>query len=173
MISSEIASYLMMKQLEVLSAIDLLTTLQNRNSMNNRIMQFLSGEVLLPQKYGIVFADLNGLKTVNDNAGHEAGDQLLKDASQILKVSFNDCEIYRAGGDEFMIVALGVEKSDLEERVQKIRDDSAIPGHISFAVGLYYEEAGGDIRDAMRTADANMYLDKRQFYSRFPELKVR
>lgn len=172
-ISSEIASYLMVKKLEVMSNVDLLTGAYNRNSMNNRIMPWISGQEPTPQKYGIVFADLNGLKPVNDRRGHDAGDQLLKDATAILKDVFYDCEIYRAGGDEFMLIALDVEEAELEKRVEKIRNDSLQPHHVSFAIGLCYTDCGRNVRDVMRDADGTMYMDKRRFYNKFPELKMR
>ena len=51
----------------------------------------------------MVFADLNGLKRINDCDGHQAGDLLLKNASMALQNAFIGDEIYRAGGDEFLI----------------------------------------------------------------------
>jgi diguanylate cyclase (GGDEF)-like protein len=114
---------------------------------------------------------LNGLKPVNDKEGHNAGDCLLKEAALILKLSFEGCEIYRAGGDEFVIIALDKPRKEIESRVEKIRKDSADPQNVSFAVGFYYDDKGGDIRVAMREADALMYEDKKQYYDRFPELR--
>ena len=112
---------------------------------------------------------MNGLKPINDNEGHNAGDCLLKEAALILKLTFEGCEIYRAGGDEFVIVALDKPKKELETLVEKIRNDSTDPENVSFAIGFYYDDKGGDIRVAMREADALMYEDKKRFYDRFPE----
>jgi diguanylate cyclase (GGDEF)-like protein len=166
-VASEIANYQLLEKLEILSRTDLLTGIMNRNSMNNRVTQFLNGEV--PHKsLGIIFADLNGLKPVNDNQGHDAGDRLLKDASQILRSTFNDCEYYRAGGDEFLVIALDKPKEELEAKVDKLREKSMIPGKVSFAVGFYYDKDGGDIRTAMHEADILMYEDKKRYYDRFP-----
>ena len=58
----------------------------------------------MPENYAVVFADLNGLKRVNDEKGHNAGDRLLRTASAKLSQVFCDCDIYRAGGDEFMLI---------------------------------------------------------------------
>ena len=166
-VASEIANYQLLNKLEFLSNMDLLTGVMNRNSMNNRVTQFLNGEV--PHKsLGVIFADLNGLKPVNDKQGHDAGDKLLKEASQLLKFSFDDCEFYRAGGDEFLIIAIDKPKEELEAKVEKLREKSMIPGNVSFAVGFYYDENGGDIRTAMHEADALMYEDKKRYYDRFP-----
>ena len=163
-IASEVASYKLVQRLRFLSNEDLLTGVNNRNAMNNRVLQFVSGEVNY-RTVSVVFADLNGLKPINDNEGHNAGDALLKSAAEILKETFRDCEIYRAGGDEFVVVSIDVPKDSLEARVQKLRDKSKIKGNVSFAIGFYYDEQGGDVRKAMREADALMYEDKKAHYS--------
>lgn len=171
-VASEIANYQLLNRLEILSNQDLLTGLLNRNSMNNRISQFVNGEVS-HKSLAVVFADLNGLKPVNDNQGHDAGDNLLKQAAQVLRTTFKGCECYRAGGDEFLIIAIDKSKEELEAKVQKIRQDSLIPGDISFAIGLSFDENGGKIRKALHEADELMYEDKKQYYTLHPELKKR
>ena len=122
---------------------------------------------------GVVFADLNGLKTTNDADGHDAGDCLLKEAAFILKSVFDGCEIYRAGGDEFVVVATEKSKEELESCVEKLRKHSADPENVSFALGFYFNENGGDIRIAMREADSRMYEDKKRFYDRYPPMRKR
>ena len=171
-VASEIANYQLLNQLELLSSMDLLTCVKNRNSMNNRVTQFLNGEVQY-KSLGIIFADLNGLKPVNDNKGHDAGDKLLKDASRLLKFTFDGCEFYRAGGDEFLIIALDKPKEELEAKVKTLREKSMIPGKVSFAIGFYYDANGGDIRTAMHEADVRMYEDKKRYYDRFPANRKR
>ena len=173
-IASEIVNYQLLQKLEMLSSTDLLTGVKNRNAMNNRVLKIVSGRERMPDKFGIVFADLNGLKTVNDGDGHNAGDTLLKNAATALKDSFPNCEIYRAGGDEFVVIAMDKPKEIIEEQIEVLRkkaDDPKTP--VSFAVGFYYDENHGDIRAAMREADARMYEDKKQFYAKFPENRKR
>ena len=172
-IASEIANYQLLQKLEKLSSTDLLTEVKNRNAMNNRVLKILTGRERVPNSYGIVFADLNSLKFINDNEGHGAGDQLLKDGAEILKSTFENSEIYRAGGDEFLIIDMENTKGTLSHKVETLRKKSDDPNKISFAVGFYYEENGGDIRKAMREADANMYNDKKAFYERHPECRNR
>ena len=163
-IASEVASYKLVQRLRYLSNEDLLTGVNNRNAMNNRVLQFVSGEVHY-KTISVVFADLNGLKPINDNEGHNAGDALLKKAAAILKETFHDCEIYRAGGDEFVVVAIDIPKASLEARVEKLREKSKVKGNVSYAIGFYHDENGGDIRKAMREADALMYEDKKLNYA--------
>ncbi|WP_028515773.1 sensor domain-containing diguanylate cyclase [Ruminococcus flavefaciens] len=170
-IASELSNYQLLNRLEVMSSVDLLTGIYNRNAMNNRIDRYISGAEPTPENYGIVFADLNGLKQVNDSGGHIAGDKLLKNAAAVLRELFYDSDIYRAGGDEYMIIAVNVPEEELEKRMEKLRKDSEDTNNISFAVGGYYEANGGDIRYAMRTADERMYADKDRYYRKFPERK--
>lgn len=172
-IASEIANYQLLQKLEKLSSTDLLTGVKNRNAMNNRVLKILTGRERVPNHYGVIFADLNSLKTVNDNEGHNAGDELIKNAADILKSTFENAEIYRAGGDEFLIISMKDSKEILDQKVEKLRKNSDDPEKISFAVGFYYEERGGDIRAAMREADTLMYEDKKAFYNRHPECRYR
>ena len=170
-IASEIANYQLLKRLEIMSSIDLLTGIYNRNAMNIRVDRYIAGTDPTPRSYSVIFADLNGLKKVNDTEGHSAGDKLLKDAAAKLRDLFYDSDIYRAGGDEFMIIATNISEKTIEERIEKLRKDSENPENISFAVGGYYDDKGGDIRFAMRTADERMYADKERYYKKFPERK--
>ena len=163
LIASEVANYQMMNRLKVMGTVDMLTGVMNRNAMNNRI-DLLVQENRVPDRFGIIIADRNGLKQKNDKEGHGAGDELLRGAAAILSDVFHDAEIYRAGGDEFLIIALDVPKEELEIRVEKLRRDSEAPENISFALGLYYDSGEGDIHKAMRVADERMYKDKERYY---------
>ncbi len=165
-IGAEIAGRQLLRELEVLSSMDSLTGVYNRNRMNQRVDTFLTEESNAGS-LGIVFADLNGLKTVNDNQGHSAGDALLRKAGKILKKIFFDSEIYRAGGDEFMILIQNTTKQELQSRAGKLRKQK----NISFAVGCYFDPSGKEIKQAMRIADKNMYQDKRLYYQNHPEQK--
>ncbi len=160
-LASEISNYQLLQRMKTLSMIDLLTGIYNRNAMNNRVDSLTSEENPTIQTVGIVFADLNGLKRVNDNEGHFAGDMLLKNAATLLKKCFYDCEIYRAGGDEFMMIAVNFPESELMRRVQMLHDDTSV----SFAVG-FCTDTVGNLRQAMRLADERMYADKEAFYQK-------
>jgi len=172
-IASEIANYQLLQELEKLSSTDLLTGVKNRNAMNNRILKILTGRERIPNNYGVIFADLNNLKSVNDSSGHNAGDALLKNGANILISTFGNADIYRAGGDEFLIIDMFNSKEDLNNKVETLREKSDDPDKISFAIGFYFEEKGGDIRAAMREADSRMYDDKKAFYDRHSECRKR
>lgn len=168
-ISSEISNFLLMKQLEYMSMVDMLTGCKNRNAMNNAINDIIDGKVQHSDPYAVIFADLNSLKQINDNQGHIAGDKMLRKASALLTRVFFDCEVYRAGGDEFMMIADGLSEDDIKARLAEI---SRCPD-IHFAFGYCFVGCGEDIRKALRIADERMYSDKLRYYEEHPEKKYR
>ena len=172
-ISSEIASYNMMKRLEHISYTDLLTGINNRNAMNNRVNDIVSGEEVLSGPYGIVFADLNGLKRVNDEEGHAAGDLLLKKAALVLQEVFIEDSIYRAGGDEYMVIVENCSEDMFNKKVSELKKRANDPNNVCFSVGSFHNSSGSDIRYSMRIADEAMYKDKEEYYAKHPERKYR
>ncbi len=167
-LASEIANHQLVSRLETLSSIDLLTGIFNRNAMNNRVLQLDPTAERASRPFGIVFADLNGLKQLNEREGHYSGDLLLKNAALILQKIFVGNEIYRSGGDEFMILAVDISEAELDRRVDRLRRQS-VSGTVSFAVGSAFDADGTDIRRAMRLADERMYEDKALYYRLHPD----
>ena len=110
---------------------------------------------------------------MNDNKGHSAGDKLIRDAAKILKKVFPDQEIYRAGGDEFMVLLRDTSMAELKAMEKQIKELADATETVSFAVGLCVEEDSQNIYEAMKTADVNMYEDKKAFYEAHPERKRR
>lgn len=170
-LAAEIANYRMLNRLKILSSQDLLTGVLNRNEMNNRIDRICERRDETPMNVGIVFADLNGLKMVNDKYGHFAGDMLIKNAALLLQNVFMEEEVYRAGGDEFMVLVKNTTIEMLEEKCNRLKEQSGAFEHVSFAVGYSIEEDGINIRRSLKLADERMYEDKERYYQEHPELK--
>ena len=170
-VASEIANNLFIEQLRMLGKTDILTGVQNRNAMNDRITELCADPAKIPGSLGVIFADMNGLKYTNDHFGHNAGDRLLKDAAVILQSTFVGAEIYRAGGDEFLVLLPGTTEADMRKKIADIKKKAAMFDNVSFAAGGCFLQPGMDLRDAMSEADARMYRDKGNFYRKYPELK--
>lgn len=168
-LAAVIQNHYLISNLEMKSTVDGLTQVYNRNAMNDRVEKIVSGEVMAPEKMGIAFADLNGLKTVNDDEGHEAGDKLLSRAASLLKIAFGDYEIYRAGGDEFVVLCPDITEEKLAELADQLRTLTETTSDVRFAVGTVYVTGGYDICKAMQTADERMYKDKEEYYRLHPE----
>ena len=170
-IASEIANRKLMERLKHLSSIDMLTGVLNRNEMNNRIDALRASHSDELKGMGIIFADLNGLKRVNDNEGHTAGDLLIKNAAVLLQNVFVDDQIFRAGGDEFLILMSYTTEDAIKEKIDKVRHLSAAYGNVSFALGYCYQTDSANITDALKLADERMYEDKAEYYKEHPEFK--
>ena len=170
-IASEIANNRFIDQLKTLNMTDMLTGVMNRNAMNARIGAITEVYGETPAQLGVVFADMNGLKYINDHQGHEAGDLLLKNAANILQNTFAGGEIYRAGGDEFLILLPDTSEEDIKKKIADIKEKARMFDNVSFAAGGCCLRPGMDLREAMPEADARMYRDKGNFYRKYPELK--
>lgn len=168
-LASEIASYQLLNELEIMSTIDSLTGVKNRNVMNNQVDRVVAGELPVPQ--AVLFIDLNGLKRVNDEQGHNAGDKMIRSAALILQEVFHDGTVYRAGGDEFMIVVREITEEELQDRIARAHFLSGKTEDVRFSIGVCYGER--NIRRAMRLADERMYANKNVYYEAHPELKYR
>ena len=172
-IASEISNFLLLQKLEIMSSTDMLTGVKNRNSMNAVISEVTSGKVKLSSPCSVIFADLNGLKWVNDVKGHYEGDKVLKTAASILKDVFSEEDVFRAGGDEFLILAPGMAEAEAQNRVKALLAQAEKTEDVHFAVGIAVITDGGDIRKAMHLADKRMYQNKAKYYEKHPESRYR
>lgn len=143
---------------------DGLTNLYNRRFFEEE-MERLDVERQLP--ISIIMADLNGLKLINDNYGHEKGDEVLIKTAEILKKSLREEDIVaRLGGDEFAILMPKTNKEQADRIIKRIKDKidqitakKALP--ISLALGTATKEkAVENIYEVLRKADNKMYQDK-------------
>ena len=170
-IAYAIANYQLLNRFKIMSTYDLLTGIKNRNAMNDRVNELVEGKAEYPDDLRVVFADLNGLKQVNDSSGNFAGDLLLKNAALVLQDIFRGQELYRAGGDEFIVFVSGMGDAEFEEKITELRSYAESPDGVSFAVGCCNDEGRKDIRNTMSLADERMYMDKKAYYEKYPERK--
>lgn len=137
-----------------MSSTDSLTGLRNRRAYERRL------EVLEKDGWiGVVFADLNGLKKENDTNGHTSGDHMLVNFADFLRGYFDEDEIYRISGDEFVI--LSNKESDFEEACAKLREDVRDRASLGFSIG-----PGENAYTVVGKAEEAMYSDKAEYYKR-------
>lgn len=148
---------------------DALTKLDNRMAFHEEINRLQSGESQ-PDRLICVSVDVNGLKTVNDQMGHQAGDTLIIDTADILRRYFSSySRIFRVGGDEFMMLCYQVSEETLLESIQQLETglaahNASSPIPVQFAMG-YCVYDGTDLDACIRQADFNMYQQKSQMHS--------
>ena len=172
-LSAEIVNHRLLEELEYMSTVDYLTGVKNRNAMNRRVDLFVSGEELVKAPFGVLFADLNGLKQRNDASGHAAGDELLKGAAELLKQIFAEDEIYRAGGDEFVVICPACEEAEFMNKIAEVRAKSCYGAKVCLAIGAHWNKDGKNLRLSMHLADEEMYKDKENFYIAHADKKRR
>jgi diguanylate cyclase (GGDEF)-like protein len=160
-ISKEITERKLMEQeLQHLSTHDILTGLYNRNFFEVE-MERLQTSRLFP--IGIVVADVDNLKTVNDRYGHSAGDELIRKITHLLRKSFRSEDIVaRIGGDEFAILLPEMDEMDTQALVDRLRVNLAkLDDPLSdLSIGMAIGKEGCSLSDVMRLADDRMYQDK-------------
>jgi diguanylate cyclase (GGDEF)-like protein len=150
----------MYKRLEKLSYYDQLTGLGNRHAMDAYISRIKKHESI-----GIVYCDLMGLKRVNDNQGHQAGDELLLGASQSLKRTFTSgYSRFRIGGDEFLVIGAGMTEEKLKDRIEALKKDMREHSNVMAIGYVWRENSREDVDKLMAEADELMYMDKRALY---------
>lgn len=146
-------------RLEKLSFEDSLSGVRNRHALNFEIEASR-----LHQKVGIIYCDILGLKAVNDTQGHQAGDRLIVQASECLKAVFDVSDLYRLGGDEFLVLCYDIEEElflKLKEKlVQEIKERQ-----VRISLGHVWKEEVTDMDALIAEADMLMYEEKRAYYA--------
>ena len=120
--------------------------------------------------FGLINLDLNGLKAVNDTYGHTEGDKLLVKASNLLKSVFRKTDVYRAGGDEFMVILPNMPEELFYKKVETLKSVMEKDDSVSFAMGAIFSDGTDDVHDIFVRSDELMYEDKKRIYEKRPDL---
>ena len=142
---------------------DMLTSLKNRNYLNAKMPEWEECEVF-PQS--IVMVDLNNVKYVNDNYGHEEGDQLIIKAAGILvNTQLENSEIIRTDGNEFLIYLVGYSDRQINTYTKKLaKEMKNLPHEFGAAIG--YSMITDEIKtldDAINEATLEMITNKEDY----------
>jgi diguanylate cyclase (GGDEF)-like protein len=146
-------------RLRQLVDLDPLTKLANRRSLRAELQRVHAAGA------AVIFLDLDDFKAINDRFGHAIGDACLLRVAALLARTFRtEDALLRWGGDEFLVVAPGMDLDGAQRRVAQFRGDlsrhaEAGPS-ISVSAGIAILPAGGEPDQALREADLRMYADK-------------
>ena len=150
---------------------DLMTGFKNRSTYEEEI-QYINLQIMNKKMtpFGIFMFDLNGLKQINDNLGHKVGDNYIKKAAEIIKFTFEDFELYRIGGDEFIALSTEKQIKYYDELTKKLianiktfnATQDEFPGGLSIAFGkaIYDKDNDRMYIDVYNKADEDMYYHK-------------
>lgn len=160
----------MQSELRSLSLTDELTGLYNRRGFSTLATQHLKLARRTEQGFFIVFADLDGLKQINDSYGHAKGDAALVETAEILRKTFKDSDILaRYGGDEFLILVTDTIHNNREKiykrfkmRVEECNNSGKLKCPLSVSLGIVSYEPGKetDLDKLIAEADRELYKDK-------------
>ena len=134
---------------------------------NRRAMQkLMDAEEIRCRRYGhsacMIVIDLNGLKSVNDQHGHAAGDAMIRRAADAIKLASRDVDLVgRIGGDEFVVMAIECDEYAGDAVAGRIRSNLEAAG-LSAGLGVAARQSGQTLYHAMDSADQKMYADKRR-----------
>lgn len=161
----------MQRRLEDLSLTDELTGLNNRRGFLTLARDRLRLSRRNDEKMLVLFADMDGLKQINDTHGHAAGSEAIRLISDILRASLRDSDVLaRWGGDEFVALLANTtgEKCDkmiarLRESLTKFNETSGLPYPLDVSIGTQAIEPDSDtpLDELIAAADEEMYQNKR------------
>ena len=159
-------------KLRELSLKDELTGLNNRRGFLTLASQQMKGVERFQQFVALIYADLDKMKWINDNLGHQEGDRALVDTADILRCSFRSCDIVaRLGGDEFVGFAVMQNETVSELVLARLRECLGLHNQraarpyrlsISFGLAIYDPQAPCTLTELMERADGVMYQQKQK-----------
>jgi diguanylate cyclase (GGDEF)-like protein len=159
-------------QLRAMSMSDEMTGLHNRRGFVMLAEQHARVAQRQGMPFAIVFADLNGLKTINDTLGHEAGDHSIRSTADVLRQTFRDSDIVgRLGGDEFVALLVNTDAGMHDNIAARLKQGlsahnvrEAGARHLSLSIGISFfdPEHPLPVSELMVEADRLMYAEKRE-----------
>ncbi|MBN2259104.1 MAG: GGDEF domain-containing protein [Clostridiales bacterium] len=171
--SIALKNYMMYKKTVKLSKFDSLTGIYNRSYFEELISDYYKKALRYKENFIIALLDMNDLKIINDQYGHDAGDLALKTLSDSINDEIRDSDIFaRYGGDEFILVFFNTSKEEVMEKMQYIHkkiesttfsyNNQKIKLSFSYGFSLFPEDSM--ILDILiKQADTRMYQNKKEF----------
>lgn len=129
-------------------------------------------------RFGIIMCDVNDLKRYNDTRGHSFGDEFLRRACRMICENFARSQVYRIGGDEFVVYLTGEEYEIREELLENLRRESNANGRsrsgpvIATGISVYEPASDAKFSDVFKRADLDMYVNKKVLKSGFPAKRM-
>jgi diguanylate cyclase (GGDEF)-like protein len=159
-------------QIEVIRShayIDVLTGVNNRNSYME-YMQILEDKIISDPElvFSVIVFDINQLKMINDDFGHDQGDKLIIEVSKVILQVFGGNRIYRVGGDEFVAI---LDDPDPTEKIYQVKE--LLAKKISIGYATYDPKIDRTYSDVFHRADNAMYVDKREFYKTHEDRRMK
>lgn len=156
-IAAEMRNRALTNEMIYLGSHDALTGMGNRYALNQALIILSEMSV----NVGVCYSDINGLKLINDEEGHQAGDERIKETAEIFSAVFKEKFCYRIGGDEFIAIVPEIEEQKFDALVEKLKVKTK---KLSLSVGAIWAKDSKDIKKIVKMADEAMYESKAEYY---------
>lgn len=148
-------------KIAILSEIDMLTGLRNRNVYEQRLHDYAS---LKNCEIASVYVDVNGLHEINNTKGHAAGDQMLRYVGRTIQHEFGEMNSFRIGGDEFVALFTNESEDRIRAKIEQIRKQVEKESyHVAIGCSIG-NTSDKNISSLIAEAEKRMYEDKRLYY---------
>jgi len=117
---------------------------------------------------GVCFVDVNGLGVINNLYGHEEGDKMLMTVVHIITKYVRKTDVYRKGGDEFVIVCENILEKEFLAKIEAIKSELPNTGY-SASFGSIYRKETDSLNELISLADAFMYVEKENYRQAHPD----
>jgi diguanylate cyclase (GGDEF)-like protein/PAS domain S-box-containing protein len=157
------------RDLEKTVLLDPLTGVGNRRHFEMKLKSAFVEQENYPQPFGLLFLDIDHFKQINDEIGHDAGDQVLRMVARTLQRNVrNDDTLARWGGEEFIVLLVNIDRKGLETAAEKLRilienSHLTVNGkeiHVTISIGATLASPADTITSLVQRADQKMYQSK-------------
>lgn len=156
-----------LRHVNALAYEDAMTGVKNRTSYLEKVGELSDMIAKEKPKFSVIVFDLNNLKQVNDTQGHDCGDKMITEASRLISEVFVGSDLYRIGGDEFVVISEGKAYEERHQRIrlfrEKLRERAGEEHEYELVVAggmSVFEEGDTSYEDVFRRADKAMYEEK-------------
>lgn len=151
----------MNKKLIGIANYDALTGAKNRNCFHAALAAAPDG----CSSFACIYADANGLHEVNNHLGHQAGDAMLKNIVETFRRFLPQSDIFRIGGDEFVVFCKDIDEAEINETAARIQKELTTQGYET-SLGLVWRDQNLDASKMVNLAETLMQQDKQEYYKK-------
>jgi diguanylate cyclase (GGDEF)-like protein/PAS domain S-box-containing protein len=160
-----------------LARVDALTQLPNRHNFDERLLEAIARSERTHSPLALMFLDIDRFKAINDNLGHQAGDEVLREFARRLSASVRSTDLVaRLAGDEFVVILEGLRDANEAHLVARKILQSMVPpvelaagsSQVTTSIGIAVRKLGQmDPAELLRLADRALYTAKREGRNRY------
>lgn len=147
-------------RLNTIANYDPLTSTLNRNSFHAALDSLSGGQYT---SLACIYVDANGLHEINNHLGHQAGDNMLKTVVEVLWHVFSPEDVYRIGGDEFVVFCRNQSEQEINSKCETARKDLKEQSY-DISIGIEWRDSNFNLKTMVNLAEESMKMEKQRYY---------